>query len=90
MRLSAVADEKLVFRGHTDEIRAVLINKSGNRLLSCSTDGTIMQWVPEKPEDPPGKFNLPKRIKYEFRALALSKDEKWLAGGTASVKFPWR
>ncbi len=82
--LSAVADEKLVFRGHTDEIRAVLINKSGNRLYSCSTDGAIMQWNPEKPEDPPGKFNLPKRIKYEFRALALSKDEKWLAAGTAS------
>ncbi|MHC1706916.1 MAG: hypothetical protein AB9842_05270 [Bacteroidales bacterium] len=82
--LSAIADEKPILRGHTDEVRALLINKSGNFLYTCSADGSVKRWNIEKPAETPQTFNLPKRLNYEFRCLALSMDQKHLAAGTTS------
>jgi len=80
--LATIADDKTVLRGHADEVRALVISHPGNTIFSCSADGTVKRWNLDKPNEPAQNLILPKKTSYEFRCMALSKDEKWLAAGT--------
>lgn len=82
--LAVIADDKPVLRGHLDEVRAIEINKTGKVLFSCGADGIVKRWNPDKPGDVPQDFKMPKKSKVEFRCLALSSDEKWIAAGTTT------
>ncbi len=42
--LSDVADDKIVFTGHSAEIRAVAVSPDGQLILSGSNDGTVRIW----------------------------------------------
>jgi WD40 repeat protein len=42
--LSEVADDKIVFSGHTGEVRSVAVSPDGQWILSGSNDGTVRIW----------------------------------------------
>ena len=37
-------EEALTLRGHTDSVTCVAISPDGNRLASCSMEGTVKIW----------------------------------------------
>ncbi|MCX6270729.1 MAG: hypothetical protein NTU44_05830 [Bacteroidetes bacterium] len=78
--LAAVSDDKLVLRGHNDEVRSIALSHSGNQLVSCSSDGSVRLWQINLPGafQP---FNTLKKGKNGFRSVAMSPDEKWVASG---------
>ncbi len=70
-----------VFRGHSDMIRSMVVNKKGNTLFTTGSDGKVLKWDLKTYKyqvlwQPAGHY-----VNYVMR---LSPDEKWLIiGGDA-------
>ena len=78
--LSNIADKKLIFRGHQDAIRGILLTPDNHVLISCSDDGTVGLWDINDPGKPYRKLNS-NSTNSGFRSIAVSPDGKFLVAG---------
>jgi WD40 repeat protein/energy-coupling factor transporter ATP-binding protein EcfA2 len=79
--LNYSVDKNMVFRGHQDGVRSLVLSGENN-LISSGDDGTICIWDVNQPNNKPKLLVLPDVAKKGIRSLAISKDEKLLAAGT--------
>lgn len=78
--LNYSVSDNVVFRGHQDGVRSIVLSKSN--LISCSDDGTIRIWDIHNPLNKPKLIALPDAAKKGLRSLDISRDNKFLAVGT--------
>ncbi len=77
----------LSLKGHTGEIRALVFNGDGSRLVSISTDRTARVWRMNSKDPNEGVVELPHRD--EVIGVALSGDGRRLLTGTLSAAVLW-
>jgi len=68
-----------IFVGHTHAVRAMVFDKSKDRLISAGSDGRILAW--DKLNDSV-KYTLINNNSLINRSLAISSNGNWLACGT--------
>ncbi|QHT68892.1 High-affnity carbon uptake protein Hat/HatR [Rhodocytophaga rosea] len=66
-------------KGHSDNVRSLISANTGNYVYSAGSDGKILRWDIENPEKTYTSLDQEKNS--IVRTLALSRDNKWLAGG---------
>jgi WD40 repeat protein len=83
--LAAQSKSNLVFRGHSDAIRALASNGEGKIILSCSEDGTARLWnlqIKSNSHTELSMNTVPKG-NLALRCVALANDGKYGATGSA-------
>lgn len=80
--LSAYADEKNTYRGHTDDIRETAVSPDGANIVSCSDDGTVRIWNIAKQDHPVETIKNKLIGTKGFRCVAFSPDGRLIAAGT--------
>lgn len=82
--LSAVTDDKIIFHGHTDEVRSVAVSHNGKLITSCSNDGYVKLWKTENPDEKPVTLKTDDGADNGFRTVTFSSDDKYVAAGAVN------
>ncbi len=85
--LSAISNDPVKLRGHSDAVRSVVIANNGTTLFSCGDDSNVFKWNLTKLSDPPVPARIPKEITDDFRSLTLTRNDEWLIAGTNTGKI---
>jgi WD40 repeat protein len=85
--LSAIAEDPVKLRAHTDAVRDAVVSGDGAWLYSCGDDGKVLQWNLADLQEAPLPATLPGNIREAFRSLALTQDGSWLLAGTSGGKI---
>jgi WD40 repeat protein len=70
--------------GHNSWVRSVVFQPNGNKLASCSNDGTVRLWTFQQDQDSSIRID---KIDAKIRALAFSHDGQTLAYGCDDHKI---
>ena len=82
--LFAVSDDKEdkpVLRGHTDAVRAVVMQPKGQYCATVGDDGELRFWNPEKPAAPSVRMKPKETNGSDARSVAFSSDGRYIAAG---------
>jgi hypothetical protein len=82
--LSAISNDQVILRGHTDGVRSIVLAKDGKTLFSCGDDNNLLMWKLNDPQSPPVRLEIPKQGKEALRSVGLTHEERWLIAGSTS------
>ncbi|MCF8369985.1 MAG: hypothetical protein K9H64_00080 [Bacteroidales bacterium] len=86
--LSNIVDEKPLFLGHKDLVRAVAMSKDGNLIYSCSDDGKLLVWSTKDQHDKPLSLSTGGLAKKGIRCLAV-QGQAVIAGTSDGMILYW-
>jgi WD40 repeat protein len=66
-------------RGHTDWVRALVVDESRRLVLSCGNDGSVRLWKHDEPDSIKGE--VLHQAEFALSSMAISDDGHWLAWG---------
>ncbi|MCD4679767.1 MAG: hypothetical protein K8S00_05205 [Bacteroidales bacterium] len=82
--LATVTDDNVIYHGHTDEVRSVIVSHNGSLLASCSNDGSVKLWRIGNADKKPIDLKTEKSEKKGFRNVVFSHEDKYLAAGSTN------